>query len=59
MRARGTVSLMENRARAMISERLGRFVRWFFTASPTAIEPPKPRRRANASGRRHECPRDE
>jgi len=50
---------MENGARAMLSERLGRFVRWFFTASPTAVEAPKPRRRANASGRRHDCPRDE
>jgi hypothetical protein len=26
----------------MISERWGRFVRWFFIASPTDVGPPKP-----------------
>jgi hypothetical protein len=50
---------MEKRARAMISERRGRFVRWFFIASPTGVGPPKPPLRTNASSRRQDGARDE
>ena len=44
---------------ARILERVGRFIRWFLTASPTeSVDPPaKPGARATTGGRRQDRPR--
>jgi hypothetical protein len=50
---------MEKKARTRISERWGRFVRWFLIASPTGVGPPKPPLQTNASSRPQDGARDE
>jgi hypothetical protein len=51
---------MEPKAVTTLSQRLRRFVRWFFTVSPEAaaeLRPPLPPRRSSRKGRRHDSPR--
>ena len=46
---------MEPTATSSFSERLRRFVRWFFTVTPEAAAAPTPRPKA-AQRRRHDAP---
>jgi len=52
---RFTVACMEPTATSSFSERLRRFVRWFFTVTPEAVAAPSLRAKT-APGRRHDAP---